>query len=127
MAKTEEYDTETLEKLIDERAAKKAEEIYHAHSQKAPQAQASAPSTPVSAEPLQPSHPPPRSWEKLCPTCGSPNEDFKEPDLFCRDCGYPMGNVPADFKPVPNEETPVPGVSPACARCGSTKAKVVRK
>lgn len=30
------------------------------------------------------------SYDKFCPGCGGPNPDFKEPDLFCKDCDHPV-------------------------------------
>ena len=64
-----------------------------------------------------------RSWERSCPDCGSPNPEYTKPDVFCSDCGVPLGNVPAGFEIKEGESKDLPSIKP-CWNCGSQDAKL---
>jgi hypothetical protein len=65
-----------------------------------------------------------RSWEKKCVNCGEPNPNYKKPDLFCTDCGNPVGNAPDSFQAPEEGEAEVPGGPDACWNCGGKKVRV---
>ena len=128
-----EFDEDTLRKFIDEQADKRFKELMkdaqtaHGDTQANRHEHDHDPSASAGTPPpkTEPAATPPhvmRSWEKTCPNCSLGNPEHKEPDLECPTCHYPMGNLPADFKPLAaGEKRDVPEIKP-CARCGNTEA-----
>ena len=58
------------------------------------------------------------SFKKTCEGgCGAINPEYKPPDTYCTNCGYPMGTTPVDFD---GGETDA--VKP-CTNCGGKSGK----
>lgn len=56
---------------------------------------------------------PVHSYDRYCADCGQLNPDYKKPNLYCRDCGTPMGTVtPDEIAQKKSDRTR------ACANCG---------
>lgn len=107
---------EDLEKLIDERARKLISDSHERPT--------SPPATPPasSTEPKSGDSQPHTfvSYRKTCVGCDAKNPNYKAPDVWCSDCGQPLGNLPAEFVlPKPGETKEVPGIND-CPSCGST-------
>lgn len=118
-----EFDEETLRKFI-------LDTMEHAHPAQPPTPPASAPDTTATG---------PKSGESdgahLFKTyarsclggCGKPNPNYRKPDVFCKDCGAPMGSLPDNWEtPKSGERKDVPGTEGGCLFCGGQDA-VVKK
>src|SRR6266571_71431 len=54
------------------------------------------------------------TWDKKCKDCGESNPNYKQPNVYCSDCGNPLGTIKSD--------DPESGKSiPSCSNCGSSK------
>ncbi len=65
-----------------------------------------------------------KPWAKKClGGCGEDNPDYAKPNVFCRDCGTPMGTLKKDEAPGSGEVKDFQNIKP-CDGCGSTNGMV---
>jgi hypothetical protein len=111
---------EALLKLIRENSRKEAEEVWHTHQEKSltPASSTVPPATSVTptGEPKDLEGHAFVPWAKKClrGDCPSLNPNYKKPNLFCADCGSPVGTIPEAELPSAGEEREID--HPPCPR-----------
>jgi len=59
-----------------------------------------------------------RSYERYCPDSGDANNDYKAPNVFCKDCDSPWGTI-TDENSAEFEKT-----VKNCWNCGGTEGRM---